>query len=94
MTKPKVRSTKIKAFVDASHGVKKVTQRSHTGYILFLNRALISWYNKRRNNVETSTFSSEFIALKSCMGGITTLQYNLRMFGVVIDGPEDVLRDK
>ena len=43
--------------------------------------------------VVTSTFSSEFIALKSCMEGITSLRYNLRMFGVEIDGPANVLCD-
>ena len=93
MPTPKGRSVKITAFVDASHGANKVTRRSHTGYILFVNRAPITWYSKRQNTVETSTFSSEFIALKSCMEGITTLRYKLRMFGVPIDGPADVLCD-
>ena len=93
MPRPKGRSVKMTAFVDASHGANKVTRRSHTGYILFLNRAPITWYSKRQNTVETSTFSSEFIALKSCMEGITTLRYKLNMFGVPIDGPADVLCD-
>jgi hypothetical protein len=42
----------------------KVTRRSHTGYVVFLNRAPVVWYSKRQNTVETSTFSAEFIALK------------------------------
>ena len=79
MPTPKGRNVKITAFVDASHGANKITRRSHTGYILFINRAPIVWYGKRQNTFETSTFSSEFIALKSCMAGITSLRYKLKM---------------
>ena len=51
------------------------------------------WYSKKQNTVETSTFSSKFIALRSCLEAITSLQYKLKMFGVPIDGPADVLCD-
>ena len=90
---PRGRGVKITSFVDASHGTNKVTRKSHTGYIVFLNRAPILWFSKAQNTVETSTFSSEFIALKACMEGITSLRYKLQMFGVPIDGPADVLCD-
>ena len=93
MPKPKGRSVKIVAFADASHASNKVTRRSHTGYIIFLNRAPIIWYSKRQNMVESSTFSSEFIAMKTCMESIVTLRYKLYMFGVPIDGAADVLCD-
>lgn len=81
------------AFVDASHAANKVNRRSRTGYIIFLNRAPIIWYSKRQNTVESSTFSSEFIAMKACMEAITAMHYKLRMFGVPISGPTDVLCD-
>ena len=54
------------AFVDASHAANRVTRRSHTGYIIFINRAPILWFSKRQSTVETSTFTSEFIAMKTC----------------------------
>jgi hypothetical protein len=72
----------ITAYVDASHAANQQTRRSHTGYIIFINRAPILWYSKRQNTVEASTFSSEFIALKTCIEAITHLRYKLRMFGI------------
>ena len=90
---PQGRSVKITVFVDASHGANKVTRRSHTGYIIFLNRAPIMWFSKKQNTVETSTFSSELIALRACLEGIISLRYKLKMFGVAIDGQADVLCD-
>ena len=93
MPKPRGRSVHMTAFVDASHAANKVNRRSHTGFLIFLNRAPIIWYSKRQNTVESSTFSSEFIAMKACMESITSMRFKLRMFGVPIEGPANVLCD-
>ena len=93
MPKPRGRQVSTSAFVDASHAANKVTRRSHSGFIIFVNRAPIIWYSKRQNTVESSAFSSEFIAAKTCVEHITALRYKLRMFGVPIDGPTKVLCD-
>ena len=82
-------------YVDASNAPNKVTRRSHTGYIIFVNKAPIHWFSKRQQTVESSAFSSEFIALRSCIEEIRGLRYKLRMFGVPIqdDGPTHVFCD-
>ena len=41
--KPRGSAVKIVAFVDASHAANKMTRRSHTGFVLFVNRAPIIW---------------------------------------------------
>ena len=82
MPKPRGRSIKITAFVDASHAANKKTRRSHTGFVIFINRAPILWYSKRQQTVEASTFSSEFIAMKTCIESIQHLRFKLRMFGI------------
>ena len=82
MPTPRGRMVTTTAYVDASHAANKMTRRSHTGFILFVNRAPIIWYSKRQNTVESSTFSSEFIALKTCMESTVALRYKLRMFGI------------
>lgn len=82
MPKPRGRAVSVTAFVDASHAANKKTRRSHTGFIVFINRAPVMWYSKRQNTVESSTFSSEFIALKVCTEAIEHLRFKLRMFGV------------
>ena len=93
MPQPRGRAVTTTAFVDASHAANKVTRRSHTGYIIFMQRAPILWYSKRQNTVESSTFGSEFIALKACVEALQAFRFKLRMFGVPIDGPSKVLCD-
>ena len=38
----------ITAFVDASFAQNKKTRKSHTGFIIFVNRAPITWHSKRQ----------------------------------------------
>ena len=57
-------------FVDSEHAGDKVTRRSQTGILIFVNRAPILWYSKRQNTVETSTFGSEFIAVEKSVFSI------------------------
>jgi hypothetical protein len=54
----------IIAFVDADHAGDRVTRRSRTGVLIYINCSPIMWFSKRQNSVETSTFGSEFVALK------------------------------
>ncbi len=83
----------ISCFVDADHAGNQVMSRSHTGVILFCNRALIVWFSKWQNAVETSTFGSEFIAARIAVKLIEALRCKLRMFGIPIDGPTNVYCD-
>jgi hypothetical protein len=81
MPKPRGRPVVTTGFVDASHAANKKNRRSHTGYLLFVNRAPVKWYSKRQQTVETSAFSSEFLALKACIEDVEHLRFKLRMFG-------------
>ena len=73
------------SFVDSYHGSNKVTQRSHLGHILFVNQAPVKWLIRRQQTVETSSFSSEFIAMKNCNDYIEYIRFKLYMFGVPFD---------
>jgi len=68
-------------------------RRSQTGILLFCNRAPVIWHSKKQNTVETSTFGSEFNAMKNAVELIEALRYKLRMFGVPIDGETNVFCD-
>jgi len=61
---PHGKSVEMYCFCDANHIGDKITRWSHTGILLFLNRAPILWYSKKQNTVETSTFGAEFVALR------------------------------
>jgi len=93
MPKPRGRPVSTTAFMDASHAANKKTRRSHTGYLIFINRAPIFWYSKRQHTVESSSFSAEFIAMRACIEQIQSLRFKLRMFGVPIQGETKVFCD-
>jgi len=83
---PRGQSVKMTTFVDADHGGCKLTHRSHSGVLIFVNRAPIIWFSKRQTTVESSTFGSESIAMRQGIDMSEVLQYKLRMMGVPIDG--------
>jgi hypothetical protein len=83
----------IHVFVDANHAGNVVTRRSHTGILLFVQNSPILWLSRRQNTVETSTFGSKFVAMRTGRDLIIALRYKLRMFGVPIDGPAQVYCD-
>ena len=80
-------------FVHAAHAGNTVTRRSQTGLLLFVNRAPIVWFSKWQNTIETSTFGSEFIAMKTAVEQIESLCYKLRMFGIPVEDPMNVFCD-
>ncbi len=80
-------------FVDANHAGEHSTRRSHTGFIIYLNNAPIDWYSKKQNTVESSTFGSEFVAMRIAVERVRALRYKLRMFGIPIECPTNILGD-
>jgi len=53
-------------WVDADYAGCQDTRRSHTGYVLMLNGAVISWRSKQQTTVFLSSAESEFIAASQC----------------------------
>jgi hypothetical protein len=93
MPEPRGKEVSTTCFVDADHAGCRVTRRSHTGIVLFVNRAPIVWYSKRQNTVETSTFGSEFVAMRIAIDQTEGLRYKLRMMGVPLAGPTALFCD-
>ena len=83
----------VSAFVDADHAGNLINRRSQTGFILFCNGAPIVWYSKKQNTVESSTFGSEMLAMRSCLEAIEALRTKLRWFGVPVTGTTPVYCD-
>jgi hypothetical protein len=90
---PRGKPVNMYAFVDTDHAGDKISRCSHTGILIFLNRAPILWYSKKQNTVETSTFGSEFVAMRIATELIESLHYKLRMMGVFIETPTNVFCD-
>ena len=75
----------IRAFVDADHAGDVVSRRSRTGFIVMVNGAPIYWLSKKQPGVETSTFGSEFLAMKHCCEYLRGLRYKIRMMGIPLE---------
>ena len=80
-------------FVNANHTGNVVTILSHTVVLIYVMNTPIIWFSKKQNTVESSTFGSEFGAIQIAQDLIVALRYKLRMFGVTLDGPTDVMFD-
>lgn len=93
MPEPLGNPVEIHCFVDASHASDVATRRSQSGILIFVNKAPVIFFSKRQNSVETSTFGSEFTAMKQAIELIKALRYKLRMFGIPIEGPASVYCD-
>ena len=91
--KPRGKGFTMRAFVDSDHAGDSVTRRSRTGFIIFLNSAPIFWFSKKQTSVETSTFGSEFIAMKQGCEYVRGLRYKLRMMGIPVEMPTFIFGD-
>jgi len=90
---PRGRSVQMTTFVDSDHAGDQVSRRSRTGVLIFLNRSPIVWHSKKQNSIESSSFGSEFTAMKVGVELSEGLRYKLRMMGVPLDGPTHVKAD-
>lgn len=93
MPKPMGKPVTITVFVDADHASERVTRRSVTGILLFVNSTPIKWYSKKQNTVETSTYGAELVALRIAVEMIIEYRYKLRMMGIPVKGPAKVYCD-
>jgi Reverse transcriptase (RNA-dependent DNA polymerase) len=83
----------LRMYVDADHAGDVLTHRSRTGYIRYMNSAIMNWYSKKQGSVEGATFGSEFMAMKTAAEVNKGFRYKLRMMGIPIDGPTYVYGD-
>lgn len=93
MPEPRGLGFTIRAKVDADHASDSVTRRSRTGFLVYINSALVYWHSKKQNCVESSSFGSEFCAMKQCCEYIRGLAYKLRMMGIPYQGPAYIEAD-
>ncbi len=91
--KPRGMLVQVNAFVYASHARNKHAKCSHTGIIIYLNKSPIIRYSKAQQTVETSMFSSKFIALKTGTKLIKSFRYKIMIMGIPLDRLANVLAD-
>ena len=85
MPSPRGRGFTMRAYVDSDHAGDTVTRRSRTGFLVYLNCSLIHWMSKKQTSIETSSFGSEFMAMKAVTEYIRGLRFKLRMMGILVE---------
>ena len=93
MPQPRGFGFTMRGKVDADHASDSVSRRSRTGFIIYLNCAPVYWMSKKQTSVESSSFGSEFVAMKQCCEYIRGLRYKLRMMGIPCEGPTYIYGD-
>jgi hypothetical protein len=91
--KPRGKGVDLRMFVDSDHAGNKATRRSRTGFLIFMNMALIGWVSKKQATIEGAVFGAEFVAMKHGVEELRGIRYKLRMMGVPIDGPTYIYGD-
>jgi hypothetical protein len=82
--KPLGKFVTLSHFVDANLMHDLVTGRSMTGVLHLMNQTPIEWYSKKQATVEVATYSSEMVAMRTCVEQIIDLRNTLRYLGVPI----------
>ena len=67
--------------------------RLRSGFMIYVNIALVQWFSKKQSTVETSVFGTEFVAMKQGIDALQGLRYKLRMMGIPISGPSYIYGD-
>jgi len=79
--------------VDSDHAGDKATRQSRSGYLIFLNMALIDWLSKKQSTIESSVFGAEFVSMRLGIEACRGIRYKLRMMGVPLMGPVYIYGD-
>ena len=82
---PKGAMVRLSTYKDADLMHCKVTGRSCSGILHFLNQTPIHWFSKLQGTVEAATFGSEFVAGRIATDQIIEFRGTLRSMGVPIE---------
>jgi hypothetical protein len=91
MPEPRGNVVQTTCWVDSNHAGNVVTRRSRTGVLIFCNHSPIVFHSKKQGSIETSSFGSEFMAMKTGIELVEGLRFKLRMMGVPLDGATCVI---
>ncbi len=83
----------VSAYVDSDHAHDKVSRRSITGIIIFVGRTPVFALSRRQGAIQTSTYSAEFMAMKTAVEEVMSVRYMLRCLGVKVTRPTPILGD-
>ena len=87
MPKTRDKDVDIRMYVNSDHAGDNSTFRSRTGFLIYMNMALIQWISKKQPTIEKSVFGADFVAMKYGMETLQGLGYKFMMMGVLVSVP-------
>jgi len=91
--RPRGKSVDLIMYVDSDHATDKKTNCSRTGFLIYLNSALVMWCSKKQATIETAVFGAEFVVMKHGFETSCGLHYKLQMRGIELAGPSFIYGD-
>ena len=73
--KPLGKEVILRMFVDSDHARNKKDRRSRTGFMIYMNMAMINWYSKKQAAIETAVFGAIFVAMKTRIDNLRGIRY-------------------
>ena len=64
-------------FVDSDHAGDNSDRRSRTGFMIFMNMAMINWHTKKQATVKGAVFRAEFVAMKQGVEALRGIIFKL-----------------
>jgi hypothetical protein len=80
-------------FFDADHAHDHQTRRSITGIIVFVGSTPVLWPSKHQGCIATSTYTAEFVAMRSAVEEAISIRYMLRCLGIPVTKPTNLYGD-
>ena len=62
--KPCGKEVDICMLVNSDHAGDKLSHRSRSDFLIYINTELVQWFSKKQYTVETSAFGAEFVTMK------------------------------
>ena len=93
MPKPQGKEVDICMFVDSDYTGDKVSCKSKSVFLIYMNTVLVQWFSKKQPTVKTSVFGAEFVAMKQGIDALRGLRYKLRMMGLLISSHSYIYGD-
>jgi hypothetical protein len=87
------RELETSVFFDADHAHDHQTRRSITGIIVFVGSTPVLWPSKHQGCIATSTYTAEFVAMRSTMKEVISIRYMLRCLGILVMKPTNLYGD-
>ena len=85
ISEPQGKGFTMRILVHFDHAGNTLTRRSRTGFHIYLQSTLIYWKSKKQTTIKTSSFGSEFMAMKHATEYVHSLMYKLRAMGVPVE---------